>query len=100
VVLRPDNRLLLRRGKVVWLTADAETIWDRLQTDPTTGERRPDLAQGGLAEIEDLLRQRAPLYAACADFIVDTAARGPEAVVELIVAWLAKNARDAPRTDT
>src|SRR5262245_14443378 len=31
VVLRPENRKLLRRGRVVWLTAPAETLWRRMQ---------------------------------------------------------------------
>ena len=39
-------------------------------------------------EIEDMLRVRAPLYAACADWTVDVAARSPEEVAELIYQWL------------
>src|SRR5262249_41268209 len=69
VVLREANRKRLRAaGRVVWLTADAQTIWGRLQRDPATGERRPTLTVGGLAEVEELLRVRAPLYAECAHF--------------------------------
>src|SRR5438445_547969 len=60
VVQRPENREQLKRGFVVWLTAPAEILWRRLQVDPTTDERRPDLAQGGLAEIESLLAIREP----------------------------------------
>jgi shikimate kinase len=59
-------------GKVVWLTADAQTIWQRLQADPTTAERRPPLSVGGLAEIEEILKMREPLYRACADLIIST----------------------------
>jgi shikimate kinase len=74
VILRDVNRQRMRSaGKVVWLTADAQTIWERLRADPTTAEKRPPLTVGGLAEIEELLKIREPLYRACADFIISTA---------------------------
>src|SRR5207247_4598479 len=42
VILRADNRQRLREaGWGVGLTADAPTLWQRLQADPTTGDRRP-----------------------------------------------------------
>ncbi|HEV3263561.1 MAG TPA: shikimate kinase [Gemmataceae bacterium] len=73
VVLREANREQLRAaGRVVWLTADAATLWQRLRQDTTTTQRRPDLTVGGLAEIEQLLAAREPLYHACADLRVDT----------------------------
>jgi shikimate kinase len=85
VVLRESNRLRLREsGRVVWLTADAPTLWRRLQVDPTTAHRRPALSVGGLAEVEELLRVREPLYAACAHLVVDTAQLGPDEVAALI----------------
>jgi shikimate kinase len=90
IILRLENRTQLRAGRVVWLTAAADVLWDRLREDTTTAQRRPDLAQGGLAEIEDMLRLRAPLYAACADYTVDTAMKTPEEVAELIYQWLEK----------
>ena len=63
VVLRESNRQRLQgAGWVVWLTADAQTLWQRLQGDPTSMERRPPLTVGGLAEIEEVLRLREPLY--------------------------------------
>ncbi|MCI0379082.1 MAG: shikimate kinase [Gemmataceae bacterium] len=82
IVLRPENRELLRRGKVIWLTADAGTIWTRLLQDATTAERRPNLTQGGLPEIEEMLHTRTPLYAACADVTVDVSNRSPEDITE------------------
>jgi shikimate kinase len=87
IVLHPVNRRLLKEhGKVVWLTADAATIWSRMQTDPTTALRRPDLTVGGLAEIEEMLRLREPWYAQCAHWTVDTAARTPEEVAAAALA--------------
>jgi shikimate kinase len=81
IVLRPANRERLRAaGRVIWLTADAETLWQRLQGDTTTPERRPHLAGGGLLEIQQLLEVRRPLYQACADITVDTTDCSPEIV--------------------
>jgi shikimate kinase len=89
VVLRADNRERLRQaGKVVWLTADPVTLWQRLQNDPHTAERRPNLSVGGLVEIEETLRVREPFYRACADSIVSTAGRSPEEVTAVVLAHL------------
>jgi shikimate kinase len=86
VVLRPDNRVLLRRGLVVWLRAAPEVLWQRMQTDATSLERRPNLNQGGLAEVEAVLHARASLYDACADYQIDTDLRSPEEIANQIIA--------------
>src|SRR5581483_8371820 len=53
VVLRAENRARLKAaGLSVWLTADADTIWQRLQMDTTTAGRRPALTVGGLEEVK------------------------------------------------
>jgi shikimate kinase len=88
VILRPENRALLKRGAVVWLKATPADIWQRLQQDGSTAERRPNLAQGGIEEIESLLRVRTPLYEACQEFTVDTSEQAPELVAEAIGLWL------------
>jgi shikimate kinase len=86
VVLRHENRRLMRSaGPVIWLTADAETIWKRLQEDATTAERRPALTVGGLAEVRQLLEIREPWYRECASLTVDTAGRSPEDVAVWIL---------------
>ena len=51
VVLRPANRTCLRTGFVIWLTAPPEILYARMLDDTTNIERRPPLAQGGLAEV-------------------------------------------------
>jgi shikimate kinase len=88
VVLRPENRDLLRRGHVVWLQASPAVLWQRICEDTATAERRPNLAQGGLAEVESLLQARTPLYAACADLAVDTERLPADAIAQQISAWL------------
>lgn len=95
VVLRPANRVLLRRAgrPVIWLTADAESIRRRLAADPTTADRRPALSAraGGdpLAEVETMLADREPLYRECADVCFDTSAVPPDETVARILSWLA-----------
>jgi shikimate kinase len=85
VVVREANRMLLRAsGWVVWLTADADTLWRRLQDDDGSADRRPMLTVGGRAEIEHLLGVREPWYRECAHLTVHSADRAPEAVVDEI----------------
>ena len=52
-VLRPANREQLQSsGFVAWLAARPETVWGRLQCDPATGTRRPNLTTaGGIEEV-------------------------------------------------
>jgi len=89
VVLHPENRRsLTAAGHVVWLIAQAPTLWQRLQQDAATAQRRPDLTVGGQAEVEELLRVREPLYAECAHFSVDTAGRTPSDVVNALMKWI------------
>jgi shikimate kinase len=89
VVLRESNRALLRAsGRVVGLTAEVETLWQRVQADASTAERRPPLTVGGRAEMEEILRFREPLYRQCADFVVDTTGREPPEIVAAILHWL------------
>jgi shikimate kinase len=86
VVLREENRKLMRRtGRVIWLTADLDTIWTRIQSDAAEGRPRPALTVGGRSEIEQLLRAREPLYQSCAEFRVETTGGTPEEVADEIV---------------
>jgi shikimate kinase len=92
VVLRPENRRRLRdAGRVVWLTAEAETLAARLRQDAATADRRPSLtgtaAATSLAEIVAVLQAREALYRACADFVAATEGRTPEAVADDVLNW-------------
>ncbi len=84
VVMREENRACIKRGVVIWLRAAADVLWRRMQEDTTTAERRPNLAQGGLAEIEELLRAREPLYEACSDFTVDVGESSAGEIADII----------------
>jgi shikimate kinase len=86
VVLAEANRRRLKAaGRVVWLDADAATLWRRMESDPTTAERRPNLTVGGQAEVEELLRIREPLYRECAHVQVATAGRSPEEIADEVL---------------
>lgn len=90
VILREQNRTLLRdHGFVAWLSADATTLWSRIQTDATTAARRPALSSGGLAEVEQMLAIREPLYRAIADVEIAVGGLSPEQAVDAILArWI------------
>ncbi|MDY3551093.1 shikimate kinase [Gemmata sp. JC717] len=94
-VLRESNRELLKNsGFVAWLTARPETVLARLQSDPTTGERRPNLtAAGGEEEVRALIAFREPLYRAVASCEVATDALTPEALTDAILSARAESQR-------
>ena len=86
VVLHPHNReILQQRGLCVWLQAPAELVWERIQQDPTTQHRRPNLtAAGGLFEVKELLALREPHYRSAAH-VAFPADRSPEWLADAIV---------------
>ncbi len=91
IVLREHNRALLRSsGRIVWLTADIETLWQRVQADSATTERRPPLTIGGRAETEEIIQLREPLYRQCADYVVDTTGREPNDIAAEILRWMSE----------
>ena len=90
VVLRPENRRLLRGffRPVVWLSAPADVVRCRLAADPMTAARRPALAGGDpLDEVAAAIADREPLYRECADLIIDTTSAAPAAVADSIITW-------------
>jgi shikimate kinase len=89
VVLREANRAHLAGGFVVWLQATPEAAFARMQADPTTAARRPNLtAAGGIDELRAVMAAREPFYRALADFTLDTANRSPDAIADAIfTAW-------------
>jgi shikimate kinase len=79
VILRPENVDNLRRhGRLFWLRASVPVVVARIQG----GTQRPALTAGKsfTEEVEDVLRERTPLYAAAAHYQVDTDDRTPEDV--------------------
>jgi len=82
VVTREENvRELKRKGKLVWLKADIDTLLRRIGDN----QSRPSLT--GKPPQEDpavVLAERTPIYQRCADVTIDTEDKSPEEVAEAI----------------
>ncbi|MBM4287853.1 MAG: shikimate kinase [Deltaproteobacteria bacterium] len=93
VVLDPENTELLRSsGKLIWLRAAPATLRDRLSQNAPETESRPGLTdKGTLAEIDEVLAAREPLYRDAADASLDvdtvSAAEAAERIIVLVQAW-------------
>jgi shikimate kinase len=85
-VLMEENRHALKeRGTVVYLHADIDTLVERTRRD----RNRPLLqTEDPRGKIEELLRQREPIYREVADVVVDTGLRAPTSVARDIVTRL------------
>lgn len=85
IVIREENRGLMKAtGQVVYLRARAETLKGRLASESA---HRPLLA-AGLDRIDRLLDERAALYEACADLVIDVDDAKIQAVVDAVLASL------------
>jgi len=79
VILRPENVSNLRRsGMLFWLRASVPVIVKRIEG----GTERPALtaAKSFTEEVEDVLRERTPLYEAAAHHQIDTDSLSTEQV--------------------
>lgn len=91
-VLNPDNRALMRRqGLVLWLRTSVDQQLERLARD----RRRPLLqAPDRRQRLLTLATERDPLYAACADLVVDSCNVAPAVMAattaEAIEQWRAQ----------
>ncbi len=96
-VLSADTRADFKaNGPVVWLKASAEVLEDRINRDPTTGERRPTLTDsGGSQQIREHLAQRELLYAESATITVDTADKSIDSIVDEIVSQISSHLETA-----
>lgn len=85
VLIKENNTLLQRNGKIVFLRASLDTLARRLKVDGT----RPLLQTSteSLRErLEKLMAERAPVYEHVADYIVDVDNKTPEEIAAEIVA--------------
>ncbi len=87
-VLDTDNvNALKRNGFIIWLKADQQTLFKRIQKDQGSSTRRPTLTgKGTLEEIEETISERKPFYEKASEIQVDTSTLDVEAVVERVVA--------------
>ena len=92
VVTASGNIALMHgSGKVVWLHASPSTIANRMAADKNTEGQRPPLrGRDSIAEVEEILEERLPLYQKAMQFRVDTDGLSPQEVAERVLDWLAK----------
>jgi shikimate kinase len=82
VVVRPENRALLRDVTTVFLREDVNVLYRR-----TRGPGRP-LRAAGQEEFETRYAERLPFYSEVADFEVEVDGRPPARVVEEVLGCL------------
>jgi len=90
VILRKENMNLLKKnGVVVFLNADAKILANRIHY----GNTRPPLKEGkeSWEEVEDVLKERLPLYRNWADSIVNTALLSPAEIADNIIKYFKKS---------
>jgi shikimate kinase len=87
VVLDPVNVISLKKnGLIIWLKADRQVLYRRMDLDPRTKASRPTLTgKGPLEELEEIMAYREPFYEQAADIQFDTADLGVEEVAESIL---------------
>ena len=74
VVVNQENvKALKRDGWVVWLDARPDVLKERMDKEQQSGNIRPSLTGvDPLAEIEEVMNTRRPMYQEAGDFMVDT----------------------------
>jgi shikimate kinase len=89
-VMDPENVAMLgERGRFVWLRADARVLALRMGKEQNGVAQRPTLTGAGtLAEIEEVLAKRLPVYGDVAEVIVDTAGKDPAGIAAEIAGQL------------
>ncbi|MDE3839575.1 shikimate kinase [Bacillus methanolicus] len=79
IVLKDENRRWMKEnGAVVFLYAEPEEIFKRIEND----DSRPLLKTNKKAAIEKLFRARLPLYMEAADFTIDTTGKDINEIIK------------------
>ena len=81
-LIREKNRELFKStGKIVYLKATIQTLLSRVAGDT----ERPLLYGNAEEKLKKLMGERAHIYEACADIVVDTDGLSPEQISKIIV---------------
>ena len=90
-----NTDVLKRQGVFIWLSADVETIVERIRNDLGSEERRPSFSHDDIfRETEEVLEKRIPVYSKLADLSVQTAGANIEEVVAGILRFLGMDSID------
>lgn len=89
-VLDVNNVIALRKkGFVIWLKAEPEILYKRLEEDQRSVVQRPPLTdKGSLEEIKTVLAERNPLYEWASEAQLDTTTLSVKMVVERVLSLL------------
>lgn len=95
VVVNQENVENLKRdGWLVWLDGKPEVLKERMDREQQSGNVRPSLTgTDPLAEIEEVMNTRRPVYQEAGDFMVDTTSLSIAEVAALIVENLSPKLR-------
>jgi shikimate kinase len=86
VVSQENVKVLKRDGWVVWLDAEPNVLKERMEKEQQSGNIRPSLTGADpLAEIEEVMNVRRPMYQEAGDFMVDTTRRSEPEAAALIM---------------
>lgn len=91
-VLREENRRVLKAAglKLIFLRCEPDELVKRINSDPMTGETRPDLTDlgGGIEEVRKLLLTREPVYRSVMTAELDVTHLSPQDAVVYITRLL------------
>jgi shikimate kinase len=94
ILARENREVMRRRGTVIYLRAQVDSLWERTRHDTSRPLlRTPDPR----ATLASLLEQRDPLYREAAHVIVDTGAQSAAILLNRVLAALRHNAAGATR---
>ncbi len=95
-ILREENvRNLKKKGILILLDADVDTLYRRIHEDNRAQQKRPNLTnRGAYEEIEYLLAYRRPLYDRIADFVINTAWLSQNDAANKIIAFIHTYVKD------
>ncbi|MBO0995257.1 shikimate kinase [Bacillus sp. SD088] len=81
IILKEDNREVLKKCKTIFLQAHPRSILERVGLD----SGRPLLQNKSLEEVTDMYQTRMPYYLECASSVVDTSELSIEEVAQMII---------------
>ncbi len=89
-VLRDANQQRIREsGRTVWLKSSPQQLFQRIEADHTTAERRPQLSKlGGYAEVVEILAIREPIYCSLAEKVLVADGCTPDELSAEIAQWV------------
>ena len=88
ITFENNRELIAASGKTVYLRGSVDTLWERINSDPISGNQRPNLTdQGGRAEVQKMLDARSEIYESNSDFQIDIDSLTPAEIAAEIVAW-------------